>query len=127
MLESHHQDSNLLKNNLYKWLPIIFGCHCRNDRSFYYHDQKFPICSRCTGELMGIIFAIGSHFFFNLSVSISVCLMIPMLIDGFLQLKTTYESTNIRRVITGFIFGYSLCNLFIISSIAAYEFGFGLV
>lgn len=116
-----------MKNNIYKWLPIIFGCHCRSDRSFYYHGKKFPICARCTGELIGIIFAFITNFFFNLSVSICICLMIPMLVDGFLQLKTAYESTNFRRVITGFLFGYSLCALFIISSIAAFEYGYGLV
>ena len=38
---------------LYKWLPIVFGCHCRPDRSFYWKGKKFPLCARCTGELAG--------------------------------------------------------------------------
>ena len=41
-----------------KYLPIIFGCHCRADRSFYCKNKKFPICARCTGELIGIIVSI---------------------------------------------------------------------
>lgn len=32
-------------------------------------------------------------------------LMVPMVFDGFLQLLTPYESGNIRRLITGMVFG----------------------
>ncbi len=32
-------------------------------------------------------------------------LMFPMVFDGFLQLLTPYESGNIRRVLTGILFG----------------------
>lgn len=112
-----------MKQWLYKWLPIIFGCHCMDERSFYYHGRKFPICSRCTGELFGILFSLFSCFFFRPSVMISILLMLPMIADGLIQLKTAYESTNIKRFITGFLFGYGFFNLFIISSIAAFKFG----
>lgn len=112
---------------LYKWLPIIFGCHCRDDRSFHYHGKKFPICARCTGELLGILVSMVCSFFWLPSVSTAVLLMLPMIIDGFLQLKTSYESTNLRRVVTGFLFGFSLFFLFIRSIIAAFRFGYQLV
>ena len=49
-----------------------------------------------------------------------------MIIDGFLQLKTAYESTNLRRVITGFLFGFGLLALFFISAAAAFRFGYHL-
>ena len=49
---------------LYKWLPIIFGCHCRDDRSFHYRGKKFPICARCTGELVGILILLISCPFY---------------------------------------------------------------
>ncbi|HJB51594.1 MAG TPA: DUF2085 domain-containing protein, partial [Candidatus Oscillibacter pullicola] len=43
-----------LRRWLWRWLPIIFGCHCRPDRSFHFRDgTPFPICARCTGELAG--------------------------------------------------------------------------
>ena len=61
----------LLSNSkkwIYKWFPIIFGCHCRDDRSFYYKGQKFPICARCTGEFVGICFALICCFFFRLNI-----------------------------------------------------------
>ncbi|WP_334117834.1 DUF2085 domain-containing protein [uncultured Oscillibacter sp.] len=43
-----------LRRWLWRWLPILFGCHCRPDRSFHFRDgTPFPICARCTGELAG--------------------------------------------------------------------------
>ena len=86
-------------------------------RSFHYKGKKFPICARCFGELMGIIFGILTFAFFNVSAWVAVILMLPMLFDGFLQSLTKYESNNIKRCITGFLFGYGLITLFIISSL----------
>lgn len=112
---------------LYKWLPIFFGCHCRDDRSFHFHGRKFPICARCTGELAGMLLSAAVGFFWRPSVAMSAVLLLPLVADGFLQLKTVYESTNLRRVITGFLFGYGLMALFMISTIAAFQFGYNLV
>lgn len=109
---------------LYKWLPIIFGCHCRDDRSFHYHGKKFPICARCTGELIGILVCCAYSFFRLPSAGTALLLLLPLIIDGFVQLKTTYESTNPRRAVTGFLFGYGLCALFLISSIYAFQLGY---
>ena len=115
-----------MKEWLYKWLPIIFGCHCREDRSFYYKGEKFPICARCTGELVGMIVALFSCFLFRLSVTVSILILFPMIIDGVIQLKTSYESNNRRRVITGFLFGYGIFMLFVITTIMAFKFGLNL-
>ena len=114
-------------NRIYKWLPIIFGCHCKDERSFHYLGKAFPICARCTGELAGILLSAVCSFFIRPTVTISIIMMIPMIADGFIQMKTSYESTNFRRVITGFLFGYALIVLFYTSTIAAYTFGFNLV
>jgi uncharacterized membrane protein len=111
---------------LYKWLPIIFGCHCRDDRSFHYRGRKFPVCARCTGELVGILVGIAGSFFWLPSVPAAIAMLLPLVADGFLQLKTRYESTNLRRVATGFLFGYGLLALFLISSKAAFLFGYHL-
>lgn len=113
-------------NWLYKWLPIIFGCHCRDDRSFHYRGKKFPICARCTGELFGILAGILACCFWIPPIWTVPILMIPLVADGFIQLKTAYESTNLRRVITGFLFGYALYALFLITSIAAFRSGYRL-
>lgn len=111
---------------LYKWLPIIFGCHCRDDRSFHYKGKKFPICARCTGELVGILGGILLGIFFLPRVWVAVACMIPMLADGFIQLLTPYQSTNMRRLVTGTLFGYALYSLIAISTVAAFHYGYNL-
>ena len=53
-----------------------------------------------------------------------LALMAPMVADGFIQLKTRYESTNIRRLLTGIPFGYSLVALFVLFSKGLFDFGY---
>ena len=93
---------------LYKWLPIIFGCHCRADRSFFYKGKQFPICARCTGELVGILLVVLLGWIWTPPVWVSIVLLTPMLIDGFAQSLTKYESKNHRRFLTGLLFGIGL-------------------
>lgn len=108
---------------LFKYLPIIFGCHTRNDRSFYIKNKKFPICARCTGELIGILFSPLLFNFFKVNIFINLLLMLPLILDGFIQLLTKYESNNSKRLVTGVLFGFALTNLFIISILKTYSFG----
>lgn len=112
-----------MKNLIYTWLPIFFGCHSRDDRSFHIGNTKFPICSRCTGELVGIFIAIIFFKFIKINIFILIFLMIPLIIDGFLQLLTKYNSNNILRLITGILFGFSLTIIFFESIIFAYNLG----
>lgn len=89
-----------------KFLRIFFGCHARADRSFFYHGRQFPICARCTGELIGMILGVPIAFFMGYpSFSVVLLMMFPMVLDGFLQLLTPYESKNYRRCATGIVFG----------------------
>ena len=108
---------------VYTWLPRVFGCHCRSDRSFYFNGRQFPICARCTGELAGFLFSIILFFFWKPSISVSFVLIIPLIIDGFVQRLTSYESTNIRRFVTGFLFGVGLMALIVQTTIKAFIFG----
>lgn len=92
-----------------KFLRILFGCHGRADRSFFCHGKQFPICARCTGELIGILTGIPIAVFMGCaSVPVMLLLMAPMAADGLLQLLTPYESGNYRRLVTGFLFGIAL-------------------
>ena len=111
---------------LYKWLPIIFGCHCREDRSFYWHGKKFPICARCTGELGGILIGAVSCFFLRPSLKTAIILMVPMVADGLIQSLSHYESTNPKRFITGLLFGYGFFMVFAVTTIMAFKYGFNL-
>lgn len=115
-----------MKKWLYKWLPIICGCHCREERSFHYKGEKFPICARCTGELMGMLVSVFSCFFFRLPLFWAILIMLPMIVDGLVQMFTAYESNNIRRVVTGFLFGFGLITLFAIHTIFLYGIGLNI-
>ncbi len=125
-----------LKIFIYKWLPIVFGCHCKSSRSFFYNGKQFPICARCTGEAVGIIFSIFLFFFYTPSVKIAFLLMFPMIIDGFIQMFMIidgfiqmflkYESTNIRRFTTGFLFGIGLMTIFVVTTKIALSYGINI-
>lgn len=112
-----------VKKIILKWLPIIFGCHCRPDRSFHYRGWQFPICARCTGELLGIILCCVMYPFIHIPMYACAIALLPLVADGFLQKLTRYESTNIRRLMTGILFGFSLT--FLVFSSTAYVFRVG--
>lgn len=89
------------------------GCHQMPERSFYYHGYQFPVCARCTGVLLGQI--LGMVLFFKVHLSWNWCsfFMFIMFFDWFLQRMKICSSTNIRRLITGFLCGYSLGQCYI--------------
>ena len=109
-----------------KYLPIVFGCHCRSDRSFSYKGKQFPICARCTGELIGFLLAPMAWFLYRPPIVVLVLMILPLMADGIIQKATSYESTNIRRVITGALFGYAAMTLFLMSVVAVVRKGFQL-
>lgn len=97
-----------------KFLRLFFGCHARPDRSFYFRGKQFPICARCTGELVGMILCIPTLIFWGCpSFGIVLLLMVPLIIDGSVQKLTSYESGNIRRLISGILFGMALIFTFV--------------
>ena len=53
--------------------------------------------------------------------------MIPMVLDGFVQMLTAYESNNVKRLITGGFFGYGLFMIFAETTVMAFRFGMSLV
>ena len=112
-----------LLNLLYKWLPRIFFCHCRPDRSFYYRGVRFPLCARCIGELAGILLAVLIGWPYRPSITMLGLMLLPMVLDGAVQLLTVYESTNPRRFVTGLLFGYAGAILFALSCKAVFNFG----
>lgn len=87
------------------------GCHQRADRSFFIHGKQFPVCARCTGAFMGECLAIVIFHFFRPPVIFLMSLCAVMFLDWFIQYLKIRESTNIRRVITGFLGGYGYFSL----------------
>ena len=59
-------------------------------------------------------------------MSVSVLLLFPMIIDGIIQIITSYESNNTKRFITGLLFGYGIVMWFVITNIMAFQFGLNL-
>ena len=106
-----------------RWLPIVFGCHCRSDRSFFWRGRQFPLCARCTGELTGIILAAVGGAFGLLPMQAAILLLMPLILDGSVQLFTKYESTNMRRLITGVLFGCGLYTMAARAALAAVRWG----
>ncbi len=103
-----------MANRIGKFLRIFFGCHARPDRSFYFRGRQFPICARCTGELVGMLLGIVIAICFGCPDFWVVCLlMLPLVVDGFTQRLTAYESNNIRRLWTGILFGIAFIFMFI--------------
>ena len=101
---------------LRRWLPRVFGCHCRPDRSFFFRGRQLPQFARCTGELAGILLAVPGGLLAGFPPAWACgLLLLPLVADGFLQALTPYESTNLRRLATGVLFGFGLAALHALS------------
>lgn len=101
-------------NKMGKFLRLFFGCHANPSRSFFWRGKQFPICARCTGELVGIILGIPIFIVWGyFSVLTCFFLMIPLIVDGTLQLKTKWVSNNMLRLFTGILFGIALFSIFV--------------
>lgn len=86
-------------------------CNLRPDRAFRIGSFVFPLCARCTGLVAGAIAcfccqAIGIPA--TPPVVLSVILALPLAIDWTIQRVGILESTNARRFLTGFLFGFAL-------------------
>lgn len=96
------------------------------ERSFHYKGRKFPICARCTGILIGMLAVIPLVHYPLLPFPLLCFMMFPLVGDGMLQKITAYESNNIKRMITGLMFGFGAAQFFFMSLLVVYEFGYTL-
>ena len=101
------------------WIEIMeafskyWGCHQLPERSFFFHGYQFPVCARCTGIIIGYLLAACITPFFNIKGSYLMIMCIPMAVDGGLQQITKYTSTNVRRIITGILYGFGFLGILI--------------
>ena len=72
----------------------------------------FPLCWRCAAFSTGVVLttvylecAQGIVVFFPGSGVLFAAMMLPMLADSLRQRYTPYESTNLRRIVTGTLCG----------------------
>ena len=102
-------------NKIYKWLMSlgkISGCHQLPDRSFIIKSKQFPVCARCTGVFFGNIVAAVMFFIYRPYWLWFIMGCAVIFTDWFIQYLDILVSTNIRRLITGIIGGYSLTSLY---------------
>lgn len=89
------------------------GCHQMVDRSFFYKGKQFPVCARCTGVFAGHFIAV-ILFLIKRQISFKACcaLIGIMGIDWGVQEVGIKQSTNVRRVISGFCGGLGLFSIY---------------
>jgi|GEM_PF-202093 len=94
------------ESTLDKAFRMLFWCHRRPERSFFFRGRQFPICARCTGIFAGYFAGIALLIFWQRLPLWAVFLcMLPMIADGLLQNIWRVMSNNPRRFVTGVIFG----------------------
>ena len=100
------QDMNPINKMVY-YLGDL-NCHQLSDRSYEYNENQMPFCTRDVGIFVGLalgfIFAIGRKI--ELTLPLVILSLVPIGLDGTIQLFTDYESTNIKRIVTGMIAGF---------------------
>ncbi len=89
------------------YLSGDYMCHQHADRSFFINGNQMPYCARCTGIYLGLAFGflIGALFRVRIGLLLYILTILPLALDGILQLITPYESTNLIRIITGNLVG----------------------
>lgn len=108
---------------LYRWLPVLCGCHRRPDRSLFFRGRQFPVCARCTGLLAGWAAALITVWFWTPPVWLAGILILPTVADGLIQQVSAYESRNRRRLWTGALAGWGGMTLLLLSLTAVYRWG----
>ena len=100
------------------------NCHQRANRSLFINGNEMPYCSRCVGIFFGL--AIGTMFSLFIIVELRLpyilAALLPIGIDGGMQLLGFWESTNPVRLATGglagFITGLALGYIFFVVGMA---------
>ncbi len=103
--EQEITDMNLFAKAIYTAGDVY--CHQISERSFDLNGNQMPFCARDValflGLVIGMILAISMKL--ELSILILALGLTPLAADGLLQLLSSYESSNLVRVITGLLGG----------------------
>jgi uncharacterized membrane protein len=98
LLLSHHP-----LEHIHRTIPLRCG------------QRRYQVCARCLGVLLGLLFFTGL-WVFGIRVEITalalcplvIMLVLPAVVDFNRQLVSQYESSNLRRLLTGGMYGYGL-------------------
>jgi uncharacterized membrane protein len=124
------------------------NCHQKNERSWQINGNQMPVCTRDIGIFFGLAlggfvfsrrglnrwtvrdsmlsifpddrleYVYRKNLRTKAVLLIAAITVIPLAIDGFTQMLTSYESTNIMRIITGLPFG-ALISLYLAASFSS--------
>ena len=87
-------------------------CNKRPETAPHLGAFCFPICWRCTALIIGVVcgFMIKRFIEDNRTfvMSLSIIAILPCLVDGLRQRFSDYDSTNIRRIIYGYVAGIGM-------------------
>tara|TARA_B110000014_G_C20053416_1_gene548115 strand:+ start:25 stop:552 length:528 start_codon:yes stop_codon:yes gene_type:complete len=99
------KDMNIVAKSIYYIGDL--NCHQLSHRSYSYNDNQMSFCARDTGIFIGLVlgFMYASRKKTILTLPLVIAALIPIGLDGTIQLLTDYESTNPKRLITGLIAG----------------------
>ena len=75
----------------------------------------FPLCYRCTFVIISFFITLFLIYKKEISIKYIWLLLLPLIIDGSLQTFFMIESNNIRRSMTGMLFGIAMA--FIVNKI----------
>jgi uncharacterized membrane protein/glutaredoxin len=94
-----------------------FNCHQIPSRSFFVFGYQMAYCQRCTATytsilIGGLIFAVVRDRLKPLSWKLYLLALVPMAIDGTLQLFGLHESNWWLRTVSGTLFGLASVWLF---------------
>lgn len=88
----------------------IVICHRIPERTIHIKGRPLPLCARCTGILIGALWAMLYLLFSWTNVGffgflVGIILILPGVIDGFTQLFEYRVSNNLLRIVTGLLMG----------------------
>jgi len=85
-----------------------FNCHTIKERSFFINGNQMPFCARDVAIFFGMALGLGIALFKTIELKLWWLIggLIPIGVDGTLQLFTSYESNNALRLITGLLAGF---------------------
>lgn len=100
----------------------FFPCHKRKDRSLVIGGRQFPMCYRCMSILLGYLGVVpllwlATDVAFFKMVQIGILLNIPMVVDGYSQVRGWRVSNNFLRTFTGLLSGLGMSCIIVAGSI----------
>lgn len=108
----------MMDDNTKRWIKAmviarkLWGCHQKPERSFFLFGYQFPLCARCTGVLIGYACSFLLLLFGCIIPTLNcVFFLMPLILDGSIQLLFNILSNNTRRAITGIAFGIGFIQL----------------